>query len=212
MSSCTFPSYASRSSTGQFLVFGQSSARAFAVYVISMAVVCCLCHLNGCRLLPIHPSRQYNTYLPCFRAYNSALEGAVDTLTTHTQRIVPYSNIAQLVAKTAVMVPTHSTASITASPTMADPNSTPTVAPTAAAAPNFLCRAQTRFVDSFVPDCVRQEYRRIITSLFTYKYAYIALATTVLFASAEYEQPGYFPRPHELTVGMVCYLAHDICG
>ena len=168
MSSCTFPSYASRSSTGQFLVFGQSSARAFAVYVISMAVVCCLCHLNGCRLLPIHPSRQYSTYLPCFRAYNSALEGAVDTLTTHTQRIVPYSN--------------------------------------------FLCRAQTRFVDSFVPDCVRQEYRRIITSLFTYKYAYIALATTVLFASAEYEQPGYFPRPHELTVGMVCYLAHDICG
>lgn len=42
MSSCTFPSYASRSSTGQFLVFGQSSARAFAVYVISMAVVCYL--------------------------------------------------------------------------------------------------------------------------------------------------------------------------
>ena len=153
MSSCTFPSYASRSSTGQFLVFGQSSARAFAVYVISMAVVCCLCHLNGCRLLPIHPSRQYSTYLPCFRAYNSALEGAVDTLTTHTQRIVPYSNIAQLVAKTAVMVPTHSTASITASPTMADPNSTPTVAPT----------APTRFVrPRLCPPRIPKNYYKLV--------------------------------------------------
>lgn len=89
---------------------------------------------------------------------------------------------------------------------MAAPNPIPTVA-----APSFLYRAQTRFVDSFLPDCVRQEYRRIIANLFTYKYAYIALATTVLFAAAEYEQPGYFPRPQELTVGMVCNLSRCIC-
>ncbi|KAL1799335.1 hypothetical protein ACET3X_003372 [Alternaria dauci] len=81
---------------------------------------------------------------------------------------------------------------------MAAPTSTPT-----ATAPSFLYRVQTRFVDSFLPDCIRQEYQRIIANLFTYKYAYIALATTILFAAAEYEQPGYFPRPQELTVGMI---------
>ncbi|KAG9193514.1 hypothetical protein G6011_03549 [Alternaria panax] len=75
---------------------------------------------------------------------------------------------------------------------MATPNSTPPVAPTAAATPSFLCRAKTRSVDFLVPEFLRREYGRIVAN--TEESSQI---------SAEYEQPGYFPRPPEWTVGII---------
>jgi hypothetical protein len=86
---------------------------------------------------------------------------------------------------------------------MAPPIAIPTVAPTVAATPTFLRRVGTRVVDFFVPEFLRREYRRIIASLCKFKYAYIALAASILFAVAEYEQPGYLPRHQELTLALV---------
>jgi hypothetical protein len=59
-------------------------------------------------------------------------------------------------------------------------------------------------MDFILPDFLRREYRNLVVYLSKHRYARIALAATILFAAAEYEQPGYFPRPQELTAGLVC--------
>jgi hypothetical protein len=87
---------------------------------------------------------------------------------------------------------------------MAPPVSIPTVAPATTARPTFLRRTKTQTLDFCFPENLRQEYRRIIASLAKYRYAFVALAVGILFAIAEYEQPGYFPRPQELTAAVVC--------
>jgi hypothetical protein len=109
-----------------------------------------------------------------------------------------------LTAKKAVATSSHATASPTPSSKMAAQNTTPTVAPTAAATPSFLRRAKTRVVDFFLPEFLRREYRNLIVCFSENRYKCIAIAVTVLFAAAEYEQPGYFPWPSELTTALVC--------
>ncbi|KAI4944912.1 hypothetical protein J4E91_008256 [Alternaria rosae] len=82
----------------------------------------------------------------------------------------------------------------------------PATATATAAISTFLRRITTRVVDFLIPENIRQEHRRIIATFAKYKYALVALAASTLFAIAEYEQPGYFPRPQELTAAVIGFL------
>jgi len=119
------------------------------------------------------------------------------------------SSMISLTANKAVATSTHTATSPPAPATMATPTTNSTTAPATSTAStattfNFLRRIRTRVVDFFLPENIRQEYRRIIAPLAKYRYAFVALAASTLFAIAEYEQPGYFPRPQELTNAVVC--------
>ncbi|KAI4937791.1 hypothetical protein J4E85_000227 [Alternaria conjuncta] len=91
---------------------------------------------------------------------------------------------------------------------MATPTTNSTTVPATATATtfNFLRRIRTRVVDFLLPENIRQEYRRIIAPLARYRYAFVALVASTLFAIAEYEQPVYFPRPQELTNAVIGFL------
>lgn len=113
-----------------------------------------------------------------------------------------------LPANKAVATSTRTAASTSAPSTMATPKSDSGIIPATATATAtvsiFLRRITTRVVDFLVPENIRQEHRRIIATFAKYKYALIALAASVIFAITEYEQPGYYPRPQELTAAVVC--------
>lgn len=116
------------------------------------------------------------------------------------------SSMISLTANKAVATSTRTATSPPAPATMATPttNSTTVPATTTATTFNFLRRIRTRVVDFFLPENIRQEYRRIIAPLAKYRYAFVALVASTLFAIAEYEQPGHFPRPQQLTNAVVC--------
>jgi len=116
------------------------------------------------------------------------------------------SSMISLTTNKAVATSTRTATPPPAPATMATPTTNSTTVPATATATtfNFLRRIRTRVVDFFLPENIRQEYRRIIAPLAKYRYAFVALVASTLFAIAEYEQPGYFPRPQELTNAVVC--------
>jgi hypothetical protein len=70
-------------------------------------------------------------------------------------------------------------------------------------APTFFDRTMSKIADFLFPTFLRQEYSRIIAFLAKAKYVCLALGVTIFFALAEWEQPGHFPRPIELTCALV---------
>ena len=67
----------------------------------------------------------------------------------------------------------------------------------------FLRHATTRVVEYLHPAPLRQEYHDIANALAGGRYAYHFIFLSLLFGLAEYEQPGWFPRPEELSAAVV---------
>ncbi|EUC36399.1 hypothetical protein COCCADRAFT_55778, partial [Bipolaris zeicola 26-R-13] len=64
----------------------------------------------------------------------------------------------------------------------------------------------TTIVDFFLPAPLRSEYCVISTTLTNNYYSCLCLFLVLVFAIAEFEQPGWFPRPEELSSAVVGFL------
>ncbi|EUC48121.1 hypothetical protein COCMIDRAFT_57578, partial [Bipolaris oryzae ATCC 44560] len=64
----------------------------------------------------------------------------------------------------------------------------------------------TTTVDFFLPAPIRSEYRVISTTLANKYYSCLCLFLVLVFAIAEFEQPGWFPRPEELSSAVIGFL------
>lgn len=71
------------------------------------------------------------------------------------------------------------------------------------ATPTLLHRVTTTIVDFFLPAPLRSEYCVISTTLTNNYYSCLCLFLVLVFAIAEFEQPGWFPRPEELSSAVV---------
>jgi H+/gluconate symporter-like permease len=72
-------------------------------------------------------------------------------------------------------------------------------------------RIMTKFAEFLMPTFLRREYRNIIDTLAKSTYAFLALVLVIVFAIAEYQQPGYIPRPDKWTYGLVRIFPFAIC-
>ncbi|ENI04684.1 hypothetical protein COCC4DRAFT_121584, partial [Bipolaris maydis ATCC 48331] len=64
----------------------------------------------------------------------------------------------------------------------------------------------TTIVDFFLPDPLQSEYRVISTTLANNYSSCLCLFVVLVFAIAEFEQPGWFPRPEELSSAVIGFL------
>lgn len=67
-------------------------------------------------------------------------------------------------------------------------------------------------LDSFYPINMRLEYCLIFAKLSNDKLAYTILAIVLIFSVAEYQQPGWFPRPDQLSCAVVSTSSMLIMG
>lgn len=73
----------------------------------------------------------------------------------------------------------------------------------AVATSTLLNRITTTIVDFFLPAPLRSEYRVMSIALANNYYLCLCLFLVLVFAIAEFEQPGWFPRPEELSSAVV---------
>jgi hypothetical protein len=69
--------------------------------------------------------------------------------------------------------------------------------------PSLFSRIMAKIVEFLMPTFLRREYSNILSTLAKGKYAYLALVLAIVFGMAEWQQPGYFPRPDEWTYALV---------
>ena len=101
--------------------------------------------------------------------------------------------------------------------TAVTPNTAPTLAPAPAATsqnkdngttdtvvrPHPFRRIATPAMEFLVPSHLRQEYQTILEAIALPRHAYTAFFIIVLIVVAEYQQPGWFPRPEALSIAFV---------
>ena len=73
----------------------------------------------------------------------------------------------------------------------------------AATATELLHQAITPLVDFVYPTSIRSEYRLILSKLSKNRFTCILLSVLLIVSVAEYEQPGWFPRPDQLSSAVV---------
>jgi hypothetical protein len=70
-------------------------------------------------------------------------------------------------------------------------------------APSLFSRIMAKVAEFLMPTFLRREYSNILNTFAKGKYAYLALVLAIVFGIAEWQQPGYFPRPEEWTYALV---------
>jgi hypothetical protein len=65
----------------------------------------------------------------------------------------------------------------------------------------------TLIADFMHPAPLRLEYRHMFVAISEYRYVCIILILMFVFSIAEFEQPGWFPRPEELSIAVVRTLS-----
>ncbi|KAE8849660.1 hypothetical protein PTNB73_01329 [Pyrenophora teres f. teres] len=101
---------------------------------------------------------------------------------------------------------TASTALIIASASAAPSRNNENDAPNAEALLHLVQRIITPVMESFIPATGRQDYKKIFDSIKSSDYIYIAPFVVGLFLIAEYQQPGFLPRPDETFVATVGFF------
>lgn len=72
-----------------------------------------------------------------------------------------------------------------------------------AIAVKMLHHAGKRLLDLFYPPPMRSDYRLIFATLSENRFTCAFLILILMFCLAEYEQPGWFPRPDEISNAIV---------
>jgi hypothetical protein len=70
-------------------------------------------------------------------------------------------------------------------------------------APGLFSRIMSKIAEFLMPAFLRREYSNILNTLAKGKYVYLAVVLAIVFGIAEWQQPGYFPRPEEWTYALV---------
>lgn len=78
---------------------------------------------------------------------------------------------------------------------------------TAATATELLHHVTKSLVELVCPTSIRSEYRLVFSKLSKNRFACILLGILLTCSVAEYEQPGWFPRPDQLSSAVVRALA-----
>ncbi|USP77777.1 hypothetical protein yc1106_05051 [Curvularia clavata] len=76
----------------------------------------------------------------------------------------------------------------------------------AATATELLCQTITSLVDFVYPTSIRSEYLLILSKLSKNRFTCILLGVLLIVSVAEYEQPGWFPRPDQLSSAVIGFL------